>query len=339
MDFFIEAGKSLNDKDRNNNNDLSEIQAFFEPIDNLFGDYEIRKKYGLEKNLYRKNIDGSEIEISRENINNNRGKLLYFIILDSFNGYIVQSFWVNPEDLLNDSNSDQKSEFRSYYEISKRKAIEIQMGPFFKLFNKPRNTTEINILNYINKLPSSIQESLLFPFKGLIVLDPIKLVQAADLDEARIISIKRNLITKCFNDDRNLHKSDNSVLQPYFDAIDMIKTKFKKLKITEVNPKIDEIEMESFANSVISELKEKEPSFLKEKSGIEEVRHENITPNDVKALVEEFNANTPLTKLKNFERFEHVRIRLGQYKSGKLVLFLHPYESESNNPIRIPAED
>ena len=44
MNFYIEAGRFLNDFDRNNNFDLKEILDFFKPNNRLFGDYEIRKK-------------------------------------------------------------------------------------------------------------------------------------------------------------------------------------------------------------------------------------------------------------------------------------------------------
>jgi hypothetical protein len=43
-------------------------------------------------------------------------------------------------------------------------------------------------------------------------------------------------------------------------------------------------------------------------------------------------------KLKNFERFDQVKIRLGKYEDGRFVIFMHPYESESNCPGRIPSE-
>lgn len=301
MDFFIEAGKSLNDKDRNNNHDLVEIQAFFEPIDRLFGDYEIRKKYNLTDHLYRRDVNsGEEIRIDAEEIQTRgRKEILFFFIYRIYYGYAVGFRWENPEKFSVFLKDPSKA-----YE-----AKDEDKGTFQKLYEEAM----------ILEMKEREKRQTMVPTVDFLVLDPIKLVQAIDLDEARHISLKRSIIAKCLKNGNDLITQNNEELKPLFDLIDIIVDEFKILRKKEVNPKINDDEIESLIT-----------------------KHENLlkgNKENLEKIIEEFNSNSPLTKLKNFERFNYVRIRLGQYHNGKLVLFLHPYESESNNPIRIPAEE
>lgn len=276
MDFYIESGRTLNDKDRTNNSDLAEIHEFFKPIDRLFGDYEIRKKYGLEESLYRKTIKGDIVKITKEDILKNfRGDLLCFFVYQAQSGYAVNYYWENPVGFAQIINDDEKLLDDTDYDSRTK-----------ELYKSAVTNTDIdNVLK-------------LFPVVQFIVMDPSKLIHACELDEARIISFKNSIIAKCFSED--FLESSKTEKEKYYKSVQYI----------------------------VDNLKKKNKSF--------DLTNQDISEDDMKKLLSEFEKGGPLVKLKNFEALECVRIRLGKYEDGRFVLFLHPYASESNNPIRIP---
>ncbi len=62
--LFFSAGEALNDKDRDLNFDSLQIQKFFKPIDNLWGDYEVRKKFEYHEKLYLDKFNNETFKLS-----------------------------------------------------------------------------------------------------------------------------------------------------------------------------------------------------------------------------------------------------------------------------------
>ena len=344
MDFYIESGRTLNDKDRTNNSDLAEIQEFFKPIDRLFGDYEIRKKLGFEQSLYRSNLKGEIVRISKEEILLNRDKVLTFYIKDNFFEYVIDYSWDEPEKIANElkdtrnlkeTDDDDLSNLSVDITNYKIKAL------IAKLFQKPVTEPSQKTVNdetaneeevkektltqtfeeLFIPLPKAIKDSLLVSLKAILVLEPSKLIHACELDEARNQSFKNSLLFVCFEDFNDWDRGKREV---YYNVINDIKNRFKQKKLEEpdnAKPVLDNTSIEDF--------------FKHNENTLE---YSKVNFDIFKRIIEEFNKNEPLTKLKNFECLENVKLRLGQYEDGRFVIFLHPYVSESNNPIRIPQE-
>ncbi len=205
MDFYIDAGRSLNDAIGNNNFDKIEIYRFFRPIDRLFGDYEVRQRQGIENFLYRRNTQGETVKILRAEIDKQtaEGKLLLLIICQNQASLDlrVNYGWIKIDRSVVGKQATIK------YDGSAETALTVD--------------------------PKTV--------KHIYVLEPTKLRHAIYLDNDRI---------KAYNE---------AVFGP--------------------------------------------PS-----------------------------------KEKNLKPIKEIAVRLGQYEDGRYVLYLHPYWSESNCPIRIPAE-
>jgi hypothetical protein len=267
MNFYIEAGRFLNDFDRNNNFDLKEILDFFKPNNRLFGDYEIRKKNGLERFLDRKNYgNNNKCQIPKDDIRDfaSAGYLLLFVI--SGNDLRVNYGWIKILD--NDEiNCDDAAEALS--------------------------------------IPS-------VDIKQVYVLDPIKLKQIYDLSDARNKYFKNLILEKCIGEDFVNYPTNHKDV--YYEIIKNIVA-----QKTTKQPK----------NRILNGLKDN-------------AEYDDIIKGHCEKILDEFDGNNeltrPLVKLKNFEEFKDVTIRLGIYEDGRYVIYLHPYLSESNCPGRIPSE-
>lgn len=278
MDFYIDAGRSLNDLDRSLNHDLKQIQKFFRPIDRLFGDYEVRKKRQITEFLYRKTYYNEPCAIPREEIEKYA------------NDYLLL-FYISRKNTLKKQIKDQRlsvNELNVDYCWIKIKEGKISLD----LFNQNENNT-------LAIPPSEILQTY--------VLDPIKLKHVADLDKARINAFKNKFIAEFRKQNSN---TSNEAIHLIFDCI--TSSSFNEETITK--------------DYVVNF----EKSCKKE---------DNIANSISKDLLDAINLNDDYSKWKNFQDFQEVKIRLGKYKDGRYVIYLHPYTSESNCPIRIPAEE
>ena len=268
MNFYIEAGRFLNDFDRNNNFDLKEILEFFKPNNRLFGDYEIRKKNGLEKFLDRKKRDNTPCVIPKSEIESMvpDGWLILFVI--SGQGLFVEYGWIKIE------KDDEYNEVKIEYDDLAKGALSVDTKDIHQIY----------------------------------VLDPIKLKQISNLDKGRNLSFKNAILERFLGED--FGRLDINDKASWYEVIDLI-VEGKQKKFT--NLKIEE---------QILSMAPDQNIFAK--------------------ILEAFNGNDellrPLVKLKCFEEFKDVVIRLGIYEDGRYVIYLHPYKSESNCPGRIPSE-
>ncbi len=161
--------------------------------------------------------------------------------------------------------------------------------------------------NYFNKISKKVGKNKIIQ---VFAIDPEKLIQVGDMDTA-------------FQEhNRKVIKRDKGIKEDITEEfIGFVNSKKRQLneigQLKEFNiDKHDSIE--DFLN------------FLE----IDKIKH--IDNYEVfKKLALMFRDRT--YKLKVFEPHVYFKIRLG-YEGGHFVLFLHPYESESNNPIRIPSE-
>lgn len=271
MDFYIDAGRFLNDYDRNNNFDLAEILRFFKPNNRLFGDYEIRRKNGWENFLDRKKRDGSLCVIPKKDIDTKvpDGWLLLFVI--SGQELSVNYGWIRI---------NEHSEFE--YDSDAEQSLKVD--------------------------PLKIRQ--------IYVLDPIKLKQISNLDEGRNKSFKITLLEYFFRN--KFHSYSLEVKEFYYKIIDTIVEQKNKQNN---NQEIFDYLIKNSCNNLNIDVE---------------------TCDELKNLINAFSGTDerlrPLVKLKNFEKFKDVKIRLGQYEDGRYVIYLHPYRSEANCPGRIPAE-
>lgn len=170
--------------------------------------------------------------------------------------------------------------------------------------------------------------------KARYVLDPIKLYHIMDLDDARFQYYYNQFWRKNSELSENVSNTTKEIRE-FVEAYAQVKNFFKKHKRHfKINRGMQ------FNLYKLSYLDEDDAKYLKNKSdnidninkNIEILKNENI--NNAQEIVDALEKE----KLKNFERFDQVKIRLGQYGNGRYVIYLHPYESESNCPGRIPAE-
>lgn len=325
MDFYIDSGKWLIDKDRNINSDLEEINAFFEPIDRLFGDYEIRKKNKLEELLYRDGDKLSDIENKIQRFNNlkNRvnpikdnavkvaNKFLKNLNIDPIILNVGLEKWKESIRNLNRGSSNRVQSH--ILKIKKSEIIENEKNLLYfvitkisseyrvdytwvriKEDNKPLGHELTDGIHDVNRRINAIYDS--HEICATYILDPVKLSQIIEYDDVRIESHKKVYFRNIFNDfDKNANK------EIYFTFLDKIVEERKK------NPNFD-------LNTI----------------------DVNISQPDKRKIIEA--VNNKVIKLKNLAKFESVRVRLGMQASNRLVLFLHPYISESHQPGRIPSE-
>ena len=148
--------------------------------------------------------------------------------------------------------------------------------------------------------------------KQVYVLDPIKLKQIYDLSDARNKYFKNLILEKCIGENFVNYPTDQKDI--YYKIIeDIVKNKTNKQ-----------------SKSIIL-------AILKANT-----KHDDTIKGHCETILNEFDGNNeltrPLVKLKNFEEFKDVTIRLGIYEDGRYVIYLHPYLSESNCPGRIPSD-
>lgn len=261
MDFYIEAGRSLNYTNPNNNFDLKEIARFFSPIDRLFGDYEVRQRQGIENFLYRRNTAGEPVEINRKTIRTqatNGFLLLLIICQDQKNRDLRVNYgWIK----INKPEADGQSTIE--YGDNAEEALKVD--------------------------PNTV--------KHIYVLEPTKLNRAIDLDEGYYNSYQNGLLEVVIDGFNEIGEHERAVLYGQIDRyVDSLHNREELTRVDGDNQQVHE------AFSAPTE--------------------------DIK----------PLVKLKNYRRYENVKLRLGQYKDGRYVIYLHPYWSESNCPVRIPSE-
>ena len=270
---YIGAGNALNDKDRNINSDLVEIHDFFKPIDRLFGDYEIRKKFNLQEILYRTGIDGFEVRIQRdklEEMRNDSNNLILFTIINLNGIYVVQHDWVNPEKVCDVNYSDRDV-----------------------------------VAQYI--------------------LDPIKFYNLIDIEESRFNSYCDVFLKKT----NEVSTEDIRKFIEYYSTIKRFFARHRRYLRINFGEQMDRNSLKPI---------EQDEYYTKKSENLEMINHAiNCVKKSNIPSIEEIMEDLDKEKVKNFERFSQIRIRLGKHEDGRFVLFLHPYESESNNPLEIPT--
>lgn len=306
---LITAGRSLNDKDRNINADLREIHDFFKPIDNLFGDYEVRKKFGLDEMLYRKKFFDQKMHW-KDKTDNNFSKLKK-----------------KPDD------------FKLKIEEDDRKVGILFV--FFVIYDFEENDVFLDyfildsnsIFSDLDMITKQIKDKISESAKIIqtFIIDPEKLIQILDLDSARHQSFKDIILNKR-EGLLNLYGLADSRKEKCLDiVIDVLINKIKTIKSKNTSMKryfsVSDIGLNpNLYNEIIGEIKT-HGSLTKQKDLIDtELR---CCIKFVELFVNKAH------KLKNFERHSYFRARIG-YTDNHYVLFLHPYESESNNPIGFP---
>jgi len=294
--IFFSTGESLVDKDRDLNVDSNQIQKFFKPIDNIFGDYEVRKKFNVHEILYL-NSCFNKVKISpnndliRRDLENQRIKKKnkydenFQLKLTDENGNLLDEF-KNEESLL------------LFLILFDKKKLIILNECFTTNRNELLNTSKETFFKNLSKILGKDLNVL-----QVFALDPIKLIQCIEMDQSRYLHFI-NIIER--ND-----KIPKEIITKFFDKI-----LEKRLE----TPK--EINLYEFDSINL---------FLNEWG----INGENENDkNQLIKLVKLFQSRK--YKLKNFERHRYFKTRIG-YENGNFVLFLHPYESESHNPVRIPG--
>jgi hypothetical protein len=272
--LFFSAGQALNDKDRDNNHDSREIQNFFKPIDNLFGDYEVMKKFDHHQNLYLNDANTQRVFILKLSANFSHYSSL------SKEEFPIEKVYEEKDSLfvfylyLNSIN------YKYELEVEPKKQAELG-SVIIKEIKEAKKINDLNLLQ-------------------IFILDPEKLIQCVNYDLTRF---KHHV--KLFSINENI---DQEILFAFFQQI------YKKRK--ESNSQKQKVDFYEFDTI---------PEFLTD-WGLDN-NDEN------KKIVKNFISRK--YKFKNYERHEYFKARLGK-ENGQFVLFLHPYESESNNPVRFP---
>lgn len=147
--------------------------------------------------------------------------------------------------------------------------------------------------------------------RQLYVLDPVKLKQICNLDKSRNIAFKKALLEQA--------------VEKFYGLNEELQTLYCEV--------VEEVVQGKIAHQ--DDAKTLEMLSLNSK-------YKRIEKDVLNNIITIFNSNDdairPLVKLKNFEDFKEVTIRLGIYQDGRYVIYLHPYKSESNCPGRIPSE-
>lgn len=291
--IYFSAGEALNDKDRDNNIDSKLIQKFFQPIDNLFGDYEVRKKFGNHNLLYLKKMFKDD------------GNNLGYFIIDEKSDFKLEDLQIDEKE--NDFKLFIKNDKDEIIQnITKKSALLI----FILFYDYDSTSIKIdcfltdNLINktkseYIGKINGTLNNTA--NIVQIFALDPEKLIQCVDMDEARQEHFKKEIV-------RN-EEIDKDVVD-YF----IMKVNIKK----SIN--IDDFDI--YNNNSLDELM----AYLE--------IDDNLEP--CKKLAKLFLKRA--YKLKKFEPHCYFKARVG-YENNHFVLFLHPHESESNNPIRFPPQE
>jgi hypothetical protein len=287
---YFSAGEALIDKDRDYNIDSRQIQSFFKPIDNLFGDYEVRKKFNLhtalyinsffskadEKHIWQKNdIDKLQIEGGERKI--------FKLFLQKNGSSELKDKVVNEDAILIFVLLFDKTRLSLFIECFLTDAKELALNS--------KNTLFAEIDNKIGVDVNIIQ---------VFALDPEKLIQCIDLDVSRqehfqrVIARNENIeiaIVKNFIDKVKNYNDRNSIDIYKYDSI------------------------EELLNVIAIPLDDNKEKYKK--------------------LVKDFQKRK--YKLKSFEGHKYFKVRIG-YEDNRYVLFLHPYDSESNGPVRFPPQ-
>jgi hypothetical protein len=321
---IFSPGLILSDVDREINSDLVEIHKFFAPIDNLFGDYETRKKFGVDHKLYRRIYSKSEI-IGLEKYNSNKIRKQE----DIYNA-IEPEVWRESFTLENGIikgnifNIDGTDET---YDVLELETIIFTRSDFIKKDSK-------NLL-VIYLIYEEVFKDLVIDFEFIESINLRKNFRGQFIDKINKVEINGDRIEQIF------------IIDPVkiFEIKDMCDTRFKnkleKLEIPEIT--------EGTALKNIIEIKKALFTLMKSKSDEEsgiyritdtsvydlfpDAKKGNLQP--IHKLAEKFCRRK--IKMKSLEKFNFIRIRIG-WENNRYVLFLHPYESETNYPVKYPPK-
>lgn len=349
---FVSAGRSLNDKDRDINSDLEEIHAFFQPIDNIFGDYEIRKKLGLEKELFikrrnKKIIDGEKFynEVIKK-IEPTEWQELYFKYDPkkyetharkveeyekySFMNLDMETVILQPseiDDLIKNENPQVLVVSIIFSETTKKITLDAQVIPL-KYYEKlitgkvddlsQKDVTAIDYTLTLNDDEINLQT---------FIIDPIKIRSLKKMSKSRFDGYLEQLMNDCNNANQSFFKGLNAdkINIKLKETVRNILSTFYKLREKKHIIRITDTSVyEMYLDKILELNKEKKENIV------------DVINTDLELYLADSFCRRKF-KLKNLEMFNFLRARVG-YENGHFVLFLHPYESESNNPIRIPSE-
>lgn len=277
--LFFSAGQALNDKDRDNNYDSREIQNFFRPIDNLFGDYEVMKKFDHHQNLYLNDAFTKEVFILKLSEN-----------LPKYDSLSQDEFPIN------DMHKKKDSLFVFYLYLNNDNFQ-------YELEQEPKKQADLANIT-IKEVKESKKLSNLNLLQ-IFILDPEKLIQCANYDLTRF---KHN-VDLLVNNELLVNNKKEIIKEEAFNFFQKIYNKRK----TDKTLKVDFYEKDSIS------------AFLEQWDLEDTITNQKI----VKCFM------SRKYKFKNYERHEYFKARLGK-ENDHFVLFLHPYESESNNPVRFP---
>lgn len=354
--IFFSPGIVLANKDRDINSDLVDIHKFFAPIDNLFGDYESRKKYGLERKLFRKLYSKS-----RHGERRTDEDILESIKPEEWKNYFIKENRIDPEkSIIKIEEGDE--EFKVLEEetiILTRNDFEKNKGTLLVIFLIYESSKKDMVIDFDFKKASELRKNYETIFHTYIdSVEKIsdkqptgdKISQIFVIDPVKI----NEIISKCesnFNfelEKLNINRVNKGEI---LEAIIKIKKALYKLmanpqgsvwRITDTNV------YELFHDSEIKiDIERYKNDMGKKGKPIAEVFYtefENIKSQAIKSptdgllhlyLADQFCSRK--VKMKKIEKFNFIRVRIG-WHDNRYVLYLHPYESESNGPIRFPPQ-
>ncbi len=333
--IFFSPGGILSEKDRDINSDLVEIHNFFAPIDNLFGDYESRKKFGLERKLFRRLYS----KINDKEIINNEG--IKSIIKFEKNDKNIKRL---SEDI---HNSIEPAEWKNFFKLDKNQITNSKIGNYDILEENTIIITRNDLINNPNKL---LVIYLIYEneVKDLVIdfdfIDSIKLREEYETffhNKIRTIEDKNDKISQIFVIDTIRLK----------DMIKMCESRFDK-RIEDLGFSKDQ--KEEILKALV-DIKSKLFDRIQNNDQIYRITDTNVyelypidTINEGK-LLKEFKKEDNIklfladqfcsrkVKMKSIEKFNFIRIRIG-WENNRYVLFLHPYESETNYPVKYPPK-
>lgn len=330
--IFFSPGVVLSNKDREINSDLVEIHKFFAPIDNLFGDYESRKKYGLERNIFRRLYSKSD----KGDVIKNIRRRTDLDILASIKPVEWKKYFEDEASntIINSViNLEAEEQYRILEEeiiILTREDFKVHKDKLLVIYLIYDNTVKdmvvdydfiyskllrLNYEHYFHQKTDSVELKDGIPtgdkISQIFVIDPIKINEIIHNCESNFDNQLKNLELEGF---------DKSLI---LKAILKIKGALYQKMADPSNTSIWRITDTNVYELFWGEMKTN-PLITK--------------PNDKNLHL--YLANlfcTRKIKMKSIEKFNFLRIRIG-WQNNRYILYLHPYESESNNPIRIPSE-
>lgn len=156
------------------------------------------------------------------------------------------------------------------------------------------------------------------------ILDPVKIYHNLDIDEVRFKS-RCNLFLE-----KTEGKINDKVIEEFIQNYSIVKRFYARHR---KHLRFNEDDKINFATEIKNDYYyDRKSEIVKDINDARELVKNSKIPK-INEIMEDLDKE----KIKNFERLSHIRIRLGKHEDGRFVLFLHPYESESNNPLEIPT--